>query len=127
MTISTFSIIGIAITSLMPFVWTIYAKVTGPGFNNSTTRDYAEKLTGRRRRAHYAHLNSFEALPLFIASVLIANINHVEPTTLHTFIGAYLVFRLIYGFFYIFDLSTLRSLTWFLGILCNLGLLYLSL
>jgi uncharacterized MAPEG superfamily protein len=126
MQISNFSIIGIIVACVLPFLWTGYAKITSKRYNNSTTRDSVEKFTGKSRRAHFAHLNSFEALPLFMSSVLIANINQVDTTNLHTLIGCFLFFRIVYGILYIQDVATARSIVWTLAILCNILLLALS-
>jgi len=126
MQISNFSIIGIIVACILPFLWTGYAKFTSKKYNNSTTRDSVEKFTGKSRRAHFAHLNSFEALPFFIASVLVANINQVDTSNLHSLIGLYLFFRIVYGILYIQDIATARSIVWTLAIICNMTLLALS-
>ena len=127
MQISYFSICAILLAGILPFIWTGYAKITSQKYNNSTTRDSSDKFTGESKRAHFAHLNSFEALPLFVGSVIIAHINQVPLFTLHSLTAIYLTLRILYGFLYIYNLATLRSTVWTLALFCNLGLLILSL
>jgi len=126
MQITTFSILGIMISCLLPYFWTGFAKITSKTYNNSTTRDSAEKFSGKSRRAHFAHLNSFEAIPFFAVSVLIAHINNVTESTIHTLIAVYLFFRILYGCFYIFDFPNLRSIVWFFALICNVALIALA-
>ena len=64
----------ILIACLMPYVFTIIAKIAA-GFNvkdNQNPREFLAKSTGLAARANAAQQNSFESLPLFIASILIA-------------------------------------------------------
>lgn len=124
--ITTYSIIAISICCILPFILTGYAKISTPGYSNVKTRDSIAKLTGKGLRAHYAHLNAFESLPLFIAAVIIANINQVEQSTMHTIITIYVLLRIIYGFLYIFNFATSRSIIWMFALACNFSLLYLS-
>ena len=42
------------------------------GLDNHAPRDWAQSIDGYRRRAYAAHLNHFEAFPLFAAAVLVA-------------------------------------------------------
>ena len=59
--------------ALLPFAFTAIAKGIGRReFTNRAPRVFQSKLTGMAARAHWAHLNSFEAFPPFAAAVLIA-------------------------------------------------------
>lgn len=111
----------------MPYLWTAYSKFSSPGYNNAMPRDFQATLEGKSRRAYFAHLNAFEVLPLFIAAVVISNLNQVSLNTIHGLISVNLILRTLYGFFYIYNLSTLRSLVWTGALTCNLALLILSL
>lgn len=42
------------------------------GFDKHHPRQWMERLQGWQARAHAAQLNSFEALPIFVAGVLVA-------------------------------------------------------
>ena len=61
------------IAAFLPLAFTGVAKFSGPGFNNNRPRDFQAGLTGFRQRAHWAHLNSFEAFPPFAAAVVMAH------------------------------------------------------
>ncbi|MEK5782113.1 MAPEG family protein, partial [Acinetobacter baumannii] len=76
-------------------------------------------------RANAAQQNSFESLPLFIASILMAEYMVVPQSLVMTFGIAYLVFRVIYGICYLANWSTLRSIVWLLSLLCPITLLLL--
>ena len=123
MQITTYSIIGILISCFLPYFWTGYAKIVSKSYNNSTTRDSVEKFAGKSRRAHFAHLNSFEAIPFFLVAILVANINHVAISTINTLIFVHLALRFFYGLLYIADYATTRSFVWFFALLCNVILI----
>jgi uncharacterized MAPEG superfamily protein len=66
------ALICVLIAGLMPYLWTAVAKATGPRYDNRNVRDWQAQLEGLPKRAHAAHLNSFEAFPFFAAAVLAA-------------------------------------------------------
>jgi uncharacterized MAPEG superfamily protein len=104
---------------LMPFLWTGLAKVRGPRYNNVNVRLWQSTLEGVAQRAHAAHLNSFEAFPLFAAAVIVAQMNggaqgHIDLLAL-SFIGL----RVLYGILYLANLASLRSLVWMAALACT--------
>lgn len=112
---------------LLPYVFTLIAKKSA-GFrakDNQNPRAFLEKSTGLASRANVAQQNSFESLPLFIASILMAEYMVVSQSLVMTFGIAYLVFRVIYGICYLANWSTLRSIVWLLSLLCPITLLLL--
>lgn len=112
---------------LLPYVFTLIAKKSA-GFrakDNQNPRAFLEKSTGLASRANAAQQNSFESLPLFIASILMAEYMVVPQSLVMTFGIAYLVFRVIYGICYLANWSTLRSIVWLLSLLCPITLLLL--
>ncbi|AUX91114.1 MULTISPECIES: MAPEG family protein [Acinetobacter] len=112
---------------LLPYVFTLIAKKSA-GFrakDNQNPRAFLEKSTGLASRANAAQQNSFESLPLFIASILMAEYMVVSQSLVMTFGIAYLVFRVIYGICYLANWSTLRSIVWLLSLLCPITLLLL--
>ncbi len=115
----------ILIACLLPYAFTIIAKVAG-GFkakDNQNPREFMAKTSGLAARANAAQQNSFESLPLFIASILMAEYM-VVPQSITMMLGsAYLVLRVIYGLCYLANLSTLRSVIWFLSMACPILLL----
>ena len=112
---------------LLPYVFTLIAKKSA-GFrakDNQNPRAFLEKSTGLASRANAAQQNSYESLPLFIASILMAEYMVVPQSLVMTFGIAYLVFRVIYGICYLANWSTLRSIVWLLSLLCPITLLLL--
>ena len=110
--------------AVMPYLWTGLAKSMGrygPRANHQP-RLFLEKLQGPAARAHWAQLNSFEALPAFAAAVLTAQYAHVSQATADHLALAWVILRLIYGAVYIADLAALRSLVWFAAMACVVGL-----
>lgn len=117
----------ILVACLLPYVFTLIAKKSA-GFrakDNQNPRAFLEKSTGLASRANAAQQNSFESLPLFIASILMAEYMVVPQSLVMTFGIAYLVFRVIYGICYLANWSTLRSIVWLLSLLCPITLLLL--
>ncbi len=118
----------VLIAGLMPFLWTITAKVigsAGKGYNNRDPRRWQSALTGLPARAHAAHLNSFEAFPLFAVAVIVAQMNNADQTSVDSFAIGFIVLRLLYGFAYLANQAILRSLLWFAAIVCT-ALIFLA-
>jgi uncharacterized MAPEG superfamily protein len=108
----------VLIAAFLPIVWTGIAKFSGPGFNNFTPRDFQAGLSGMRQRAHWAHLNSFEAFPPFAAAVLIAHAIHGANATIDALAMGFIAMRILYGVFYMLNWATPRSVVWFAAVLC---------
>ncbi|MFW1800396.1 MAPEG family protein [Acinetobacter nematophilus] len=117
----------ILIACLLPYVFTIIAKVSG-GFkvtDNQNPREFLAKATGLSARANAVQQNSFESLPLFIAAVLMAEYMVVSQHLIMMLGIAYIVLRIIYGICYLANISALRSIIWFLSMACPIILLLL--
>lgn len=117
----------ILIACLLPYVFTIIAKVSG-GFkvtDNQNPREFLAKTTGLSARANAVQQNSFESLPLFIAAVLMAEYMVVSQHLIMMLGIAYIVLRIIYGICYLANISALRSIIWFLSMACPIILLLL--
>lgn len=117
----TFAYWAVLVAALLPYLFTGLAK-SSARFNNHTPRDYLDQQTGWRKRAHWAQLNGFEAFPPFAASVIIAQQLDAAQATVNLLAGIFIACRLLHGLFYVKDLATLRSLAWFGGISCVVGL-----
>jgi uncharacterized MAPEG superfamily protein len=93
------------------------------GFDNYSPRQWLAKLQGWQARANAAQQNSFEALPIFIAGVLIAE--RLQPA-LQTRIDAlallFVCARLGYIAAYLADRATLRSTLWLIGMGASVAL-----
>ncbi len=117
----------ILIACLLPYVFTVIAKMAGgfQGRDNQHPRDFLAQTTGLAARANAAQKNSFEGLPLFIAAILMAEYMVVSQSIIMTFGIAYLVLRVIYGVCYLANWATLSSIVWLLSLLCPIFLLIL--
>lgn len=110
-------------TGLLPFLFSVTAKAGARGFTNQAPRAFLADLDeGWRRRADWAQQNTFEALPLFLAGVIVAHQLGAPQAWINALAAAFLVLRVVYGLMYIVDKAALRSLVWFAGLVCTLGL-----
>ena len=113
---------------LLPYAFTMIAKLS-VGFtlrDNQNPREFLAKSTGLAARANAVQQNSFESLPLFLTSVLMAEYL-VTPAVITYYLSlAYLVLRLLYGLAYLANFATLRSILWLLSMACPILLLLLS-
>lgn len=116
------------IASALPFLLAMLAKALG-GFgmaDNSHPREVVAKFTGRAARANAAQQNSFESLPVFLASVIVAMLFFVPQIVVNYLAVMYVALRLIYAIAYIVNLPTLRSIIWTLSMACCFMLFYLA-
>ena len=113
------ALICVLIAGLMPYLWTTIAKLNGPRYDNVDVRSWQARLTGLPHRATAAHLNSFEAFPLFAAAVLVAFATGAEPGRVALLSTAFVGLRLLYGAVYLLNLASLRSLVWFAAMACT--------
>jgi uncharacterized MAPEG superfamily protein len=121
----TFAICCVLVAGLLPYIAVGIAKWER-GYDNRDPRGWEEKLAGRSRRAHSAHLNSFEAFPLFAAGVVLAQVAGVAQEVINVLAGVFVLARVIYLWLYLNDKATLRSLVWMLGLSCSVALLALA-
>ena len=109
--------------ALMPLLFTGIAKVRGAGFDNADPRAWQSRLSGLPQRAHAAHLNSFEAFPLFAVGVLMAHVTQTYGVLVDVLAVTFVVSRVLYLLCYWYDLHWQRSLIWVVGLLCSLLLM----
>ena len=116
----------VLLAGLMPYLFTALAKFgSGRPYNNHDPRDFLSKAEGKHKRANNAQMNSFEAFPLFAVGVLIAHqklASHHDYLLLNSLSIAFVVTRLTYGWAYLVDLPSLRSVIWFIGIVISCAL-----
>jgi uncharacterized MAPEG superfamily protein len=122
----TIALYCILVAALMPIMWTGIAKFSGPGFNNRTPRNFQERLTGVRQRAHWAHLNSLEALPPFAAAVLVSHVVNGASSSADYLALTWVACRVLYGVLYLVDQATLRSLAWAAATACWIALFFVG-
>ena len=107
--------------TLMPVLVVGYAK-SGGRYDNHAPREGLDQLEGAKRRAYYAHLNCFEALPVFIAALFVAVWTEGPQNIVDPLAIGFLLCRILYVFAYITDRASLRSVLWSLAYFCALGL-----
>ncbi|MBP0718075.1 MAPEG family protein [Burkholderia sola] len=111
------------IVALLPFPMTLLAKAR-KGYDNRTPRDYLAKLEGWRARAQAAHQNSWEALALFAVALLVAWHNGANVHRVDQLAIAFVAIRVVYALMYLLNWASLRSLVWFGGMACVVGLFF---
>jgi len=117
----------VLVTGLLPFVAIGIAKADKEFLrNNNQPRDWEAKFTGKRARAHAAHLNTFEAFPLFAAAVIIAAFCKAPPTIVDNIAIAFLLARVVYIWCYVADRATLRSVVWMVGLALTISLYFVA-
>ena len=116
----------VLVGAFLPIIFTGLAKFSGPGFDNRNPRAFQARLEGVRQRAHYAHLNGFEAFPPFAAAVLMAHQLGVAQPTLDNLALSWVGLRVLYGAFYMLDMGPLRSLAWLAAVACWVAMFVLA-
>lgn len=96
------------------------------GYDNRQPRVWAQQLSGWQQRAHAAHLNGFEILPLFISAIFVARHAQVDPARIDQLALAFIALRIIYVAMYILNLHLLRSLIWMGGVAACVTLFVLA-
>ncbi|MEM6558553.1 MAG: MAPEG family protein [Myxococcota bacterium] len=115
----------ILIAGLLPYLGTLVAKRRMRLRHNRAPREYLETLEGAQKRAHWAQQNSFEALPLFAAAVLVAEFTEAPQLRADALAVTFVVARVGYIGAYIADRDRLRSILWFVGLLAVVGLFFI--
>ena len=111
--------------AFVPYMSTYYFKFAGGGmktYDNHAPRAQAETLPPQRKRAHWAQLNGFEAFAPFAAGVIVAHLAGAAQSCIDALAVAFVALRVAYTVLYIQDKPTARSLVWFAGFLCVVGL-----
>ena len=112
---------------MLPFVAITFAKWDKTYLRgNVAPREWEAKLKGMQARAHAAHLNSFEAFPLFAAGVIIASLCKAPQATIDGIAIAFVATRLVYIACYLGNLAPLRSLVWMVGMGLNVALFVIA-
>jgi uncharacterized MAPEG superfamily protein len=85
------------------------------GFDNHDPRDWLAQQQGFRKRANAAQANGFEALPLFIAAVLLAQQGGAPQPTVDALAVAFVLLRVAFVAAYVGDKPSLRTVLWTAG------------
>jgi uncharacterized MAPEG superfamily protein len=129
---------ALPVLSLFPrnYAISIMKKANNGRWNNSDPRsvDWEDTLCksvpaeiyGWYERTEAAHKNGMKNWPVFLGAVLAENIVNLSPSTMNTFVGAYLVSRVAYTYAYInissHRLTLIRSAIWAAGTLLCMGM-----
>lgn len=122
------TIFTILIACFLPYVFSFIAR-RASGYRadlHGSPRQYLAHAQGLAARANAVQQNSFEGLPLFIASILMADYLVVPDFTVVVLGMAYVIFRIAYGICYLADWSALRSVCWLLSTACPVLLLLIA-
>jgi uncharacterized MAPEG superfamily protein len=92
------------------------------GYDNHNPRAWMATQTGARARANAAQANSFEALPFFIAAVLMAHQLKAGQTVVDILAALFVALRIVYIMMYVADAAALRSAVWTLAFFVNLAI-----
>nr|MBF0682295.1 MAPEG family protein [Pseudomonas sp.] len=96
------------------------------GFDNNNPRQWLAGLQGWQARANAAQMNSFEALPIFIAGVLVAEHLQASQALINGLALAFIAARIGYIGAYLADKANLRSILWALGLVCCIALFFIG-
>jgi len=96
------------------------------GYDNNNPRAWAGQLTGWQQRANAAQANGFEALPLFIAGVILAQQAQADQGLIDQLALAFIAIRVLYVIIYLANWGTVRSLVWGAGLAVSVWLLSLG-
>lgn len=115
----------VLIAIILPYIWAWYAKspaIKAGSYDNNNPRALLARLEGPSLRANWAQQNAFEALPGFIAAVIIAHVTGVAQHLIDSLAAIFVICRIAHGIFYIKDAATLRSTVWMVGFVAVIGL-----
>jgi uncharacterized MAPEG superfamily protein len=123
----------ILVACLLPIICAGVAKSKGfgkprrdGGFDNKNPRLWLASLQGWQARANAAQQNSFEALPIFIAGVLITQRLQVSQAHTDNLAMLFVVARIGYIGAYLADQATLRSALWVVGLGACIALYFMG-
>ena len=94
------------------------------GYDNHNPRAWLQQQKGWRARANAAQANTHEALPFFMAAVVIAHQLQAPQGWLDLLAAAFIALRLLYIGLYVADFAALRSVVWGLALLANIAILF---
>ncbi|HSD73473.1 MAG TPA: MAPEG family protein [Steroidobacteraceae bacterium] len=110
------------LAGILPYVATLIAKGGDRSLDNRDPRSWLARQEGFRKRANAAQLNAFEAFPFFAAAVITAHVLNGPQPVVDSLAVAFVAARLLHLACYLADRATLRSLSWFAGFGCVIGI-----
>jgi uncharacterized MAPEG superfamily protein len=111
----------VCVMIFFPYIFTVMAKWSNH-YDNHDPRGYLANTTGWRQRANYVQVNCFEAVPAFGIAVIIAHLAQAQQSRIDMLALTFVVCRVVYGFCYVTDRATMRTIIWFIGLFSVAGL-----
>ena len=96
------------------------------GYDNRNPRAWLAKQTDWRARANAAQANTFEALPFFMAAVIVAHQLGAHQGRLDLLAFMFVVLRILYIMVYVGNMANIRSGVWGLAFLVNVFIFLLG-
>lgn len=84
----------------------------GGRYDNNNPRAWEQNLSGWQQRANAAQKNGFEALPLFIAAVILAQQAQADQARIDGLALLFIALRVLYVGAYLMNFGMLRTLLW---------------
>ena len=94
--------------------------------DNNYPRDQTAKLTGLGSRVWAAQQNSWEALIMYAPSVLVAHVVGADPVQSSYAAILFCIARVTHAACYLFNIATLRSISYFITLGCCFWLFWLA-
>lgn len=94
------------------------------GFDNRQPREWLARQQGWQARANAAQANGWEALPIFLAGLFVAQQHQAAQATVDALALAFVAARLAYIGLYLADQASLRSLLWVAGLAASVALFF---
>jgi uncharacterized MAPEG superfamily protein len=115
----------VLMAALLPYVAVGMAK-WDKSFDNNNPRDWLARQDGAKKRAHAAHLNSFEAFPFFAAAVIIATTAKAPANWVDALAILFIAARIAYIWCYVRDQASMRSIVWMIGLGACVALFFVA-
>ncbi|EKE79920.1 MAPEG family protein [Idiomarina xiamenensis] len=96
----------------------VYFQNRDGGYDNHHPRAQQQQLTGAGARAVAGHYNAYEALPLFVAAVLVVLATEQVTAMMQNLAIGFVVLRVAYHVLYLANYDKLRSLVWLFATMC---------
>ncbi len=94
------------------------------GFDNHRPREWLARQEGWQARANAAQANGWEALPIFLAGLFVAQQHQAAQATVDVLALGFVAARLAYIGLYLADQASLRSLLWMAGLAASVALFF---
>ncbi len=94
------------------------------GFDNHAPREWLARLQGWQARANAAQANSWEALPVFIAGLVVAHQHQAAQASVDALAAGFISARLAFIGLYLADQAWLRSVVWVAGLTACVALFF---